>query len=630
MILRGRLRLRPGARAARRLSAGRGHASPALQAARRAAHPRMRASTASLFARLGAATPRASRWSATSTSGTAGAARCASASTAASGRFSSPTSARARSTNTRSSRADGALHAAEGRSVRLRGRAAALHRLGRRRHRATSSGPTPTISNGAQQGEPRRKPMSIYEVHLGSWRRGEDGRFLTYDELADTLDPLCRRSRLHPSRTAAGHRASARRLLGLSADRPVRADAPVRRSRRLRPLRRPRPRGRARRDPRLGARAFPDRRARPRPFRRRAALRARRSAPRLPSRLEHRDLRFRPARGRQFPATPARSTGSTASTSTACASMRSPRCSISTIRAKPGEWLPNADGGNENRDAVAFLQARQRTGLRRLSRRGHDRRGIDRLGRRLAPDQRRRPRLRLQMEHGLDARHARIYGARSGPSALEPRQADLRPALRLHREFRAADLARRGRARQRLADRQDARRRMAALRQRRAPITASCGAIPARSCCSWARSSARPANGTSTTACPGGCSITGRIRACRRWCATSTASIARRRRCMRAIASPRASAGSSSTTTTQSVFAFLRIGARGRPAGRGRLQFHAGAAPRLSHRPAATPGAGARRSTPTPTIYGGSNVGNLGGVHRRAARRCTACRLRPR
>jgi 1,4-alpha-glucan branching enzyme len=40
-----------------------------------------------------------------------------------------------------------------------------------------------------RQGEPRRKPMSIFEVHLGSWRRGPDNRFLTYDELADQLVP---------------------------------------------------------------------------------------------------------------------------------------------------------------------------------------------------------------------------------------------------------------------------------------------------------------------------------------------------------------------------------------------------------------------------------------------------------
>ena len=40
--------------------------------------------------------------------------------------------------------------------------------------------------------EARRAPMSIYEVHLGSWRRGEHGRWLTYLELAETLVPHVR------------------------------------------------------------------------------------------------------------------------------------------------------------------------------------------------------------------------------------------------------------------------------------------------------------------------------------------------------------------------------------------------------------------------------------------------------
>jgi 1,4-alpha-glucan branching enzyme len=39
------------------------------------------------------------------------------------------------------------------------------------------------------RGDPRRVPMSIYEVHLGSWRRGEGNRWLTYDELAEALVP---------------------------------------------------------------------------------------------------------------------------------------------------------------------------------------------------------------------------------------------------------------------------------------------------------------------------------------------------------------------------------------------------------------------------------------------------------
>lgn len=37
--------------------------------------------------------------------------------------------------------------------------------------------------------EPRRAPMSTYEVHLGSWRRNEHGGWLSYDELADVLVP---------------------------------------------------------------------------------------------------------------------------------------------------------------------------------------------------------------------------------------------------------------------------------------------------------------------------------------------------------------------------------------------------------------------------------------------------------
>ncbi len=37
--------------------------------------------------------------------------------------------------------------------------------------------------------EPRRAPISIYEVHPGSWRRADGGGFPTWDELADQLIP---------------------------------------------------------------------------------------------------------------------------------------------------------------------------------------------------------------------------------------------------------------------------------------------------------------------------------------------------------------------------------------------------------------------------------------------------------
>ncbi|HWK14996.1 MAG TPA: 1,4-alpha-glucan branching protein GlgB [Rhizobiaceae bacterium] len=37
--------------------------------------------------------------------------------------------------------------------------------------------------------DPRRLPMSIYEVHAGSWQRDEHGGFLSWDQLADRLIP---------------------------------------------------------------------------------------------------------------------------------------------------------------------------------------------------------------------------------------------------------------------------------------------------------------------------------------------------------------------------------------------------------------------------------------------------------
>jgi 1,4-alpha-glucan branching enzyme len=37
--------------------------------------------------------------------------------------------------------------------------------------------------------DPRRSPMSVYEVHLGSWQRRPDGGFNSYDQIADRLVP---------------------------------------------------------------------------------------------------------------------------------------------------------------------------------------------------------------------------------------------------------------------------------------------------------------------------------------------------------------------------------------------------------------------------------------------------------
>src|SRR5207245_8616993 len=81
----------------------------------------------------------------------------------------------------------------------------------------------------------------------------------------------------------------------------------------------------------------------------------------------------------------------------------------------------------------------------------------------LASDVPRRTRLRVQVELGVDARRPRLHEPRSGPPEVSPQPADLRPLVRLDGELRAAALTRRGRARQGVAPRQDARRRLATV-----------------------------------------------------------------------------------------------------------------------------------------------------------------------
>ena len=75
------------------------------------------------------------------------------------------------------------------------------------------------------------------------------------------------------------------------------------------------------------------------------------------------------------------------------------------------DWTPNIYGGRENLEAVAFLQEtnatvyREHPGVMMIAEESTAWPGVTR------PDAPRRPRLRLQMEHGLDARHARLHRA---------------------------------------------------------------------------------------------------------------------------------------------------------------------------------------------------------------------------
>ena len=349
----------------------------------------------------------ASRSSATSTSGTAAGTRCGCAWAPASGRSSSRRSPRARSTSTRSS-------APTARSFRSRPIPSASARSSGRRPRRWCATPTRFAWADADwmRGAGRARPAPRADVDL----RSASG--LVAPRRRQPLAHLRRARRcaravrgrhgLHASRAHAGQRASAGRLLGLPADRALRADEPLRRACRVRPLRRSLPSRADRRDRRLGAGALSGGPARPRAVRRHGALRARRSAPRLPSRLEHGDLQLRPARGRELPRSRARSSGSTAITSTGCASTPSPRCSISTTRARTANGCRTRTAATRTSRRSPFCGGSTKTVYARHPGRDHDRRGVDGVARGEPADLRGRPGLRLQVEHGLDARHARV------------------------------------------------------------------------------------------------------------------------------------------------------------------------------------------------------------------------------
>ena len=102
-----------------------------------------------------------------------------------------------------------------------------------------------------------REPFAAYEVHLGSWRRGT-GRtpaHLSRDRRA-ARRPLPGAG-VHARRAAPDHGASLRRKLGIPGHRLLRADRPSWHARRLPQVRRRHAPQQHRRDPRLGARAFP-------------------------------------------------------------------------------------------------------------------------------------------------------------------------------------------------------------------------------------------------------------------------------------------------------------------------------------------------------------------------------------
>ena len=198
--------------------------------------------------------------------------------------------------------------------------------------------------------DPLVAPMSIYEVHAGSWRQGP--RLARPRRRAFRAR---RRGRVHPRRAHARDAASLRAVVGLPGDGLLRPAGDARRPGRPARVRRRNACERDRRPPRLGARPLPPRRVGPRPLRRDGALRARRPAAgriRTGARSSSTSVGTRCGTS----SWPMPSTGSRSSMRTACGSTPSPRCSTSTTRASPAS-------GSRTAMAVARTSRRSRSSV---------------------------------------------------------------------------------------------------------------------------------------------------------------------------------------------------------------------------------------------------------------------------
>ena len=249
---------------------------------------------------LGAQGARGRASSATSTAGTGALTRCAD------GRLGRLGAVRARRRRGRAvqvrdprrrrpGRAEGRPDGAPGRACRPRRRRSSTRRALRVERRRVDGGPprAPAAS---------REPMSIYEVHLGSWRATRRGhRSLTYRSFADGWPTTCGGLGFthvelmpvieHPFGGSWGYQVTGyfapTRRFGTPDDLRYLIDRLHQR--------------RHRRDPRLGAGPLPEGRLGLAPFDGTRALRARRSAPGRAPGLGHADLQLRPHRGAELP-----------------------------------------------------------------------------------------------------------------------------------------------------------------------------------------------------------------------------------------------------------------------------------------------------------------------------------------
>ncbi len=307
--------------------------------------------------------------------------------------------------------------------------------------------------------------------------------------------------------------------------------------------------------------------------------------------------------------------------------MPSRRCSTSTTRASAGEWIPNElrrprePRGDRLPAPAQRARVRARTPTCRRSPRSRPR---GRWCRGRPYD--RRARLRLQVGHGLDARHARVLRdairstaattTTSSPSACSTRS----PRTSCCRCRTTRSCTARARCSRKMPG--DDWQKFANLRLLLGYMYAQPGqeaAVHGR------RVRPAAASGATSRASTGTCSTTApHARRAALGARPEPRSTARSRRCTSATATRPASSGSTATTPTRASLSFLRRGRDDGDAIRA-VAFNFTPVPRheLPGRRAARRAAGARSSTATPPTTAAAARATSAGS-RRCRFRCTA------
>ena len=281
--------------------------------------------------------------------------------------------------------------------------------------------------------------------------------------------------RLHACRVHAADRAPVLGLVGISGDRLLRRGLPTRQSGRLQVPGGQVPPCRHRRHHGLGARSLPEGRFRARTLRRHPAVRGSRPAARRAPRLGHVRVQLRQARGAQLPGRQ-RLLLARRIPHRRAARGRGVLDAVPGLQPQARPVAPEHLRRSRKPRSHRLPQGSQRHRVQEQPRRHDDRRGIHRLPRHHRTDRRRRTGIRPQVEHGLDARHAAVPARDPHQPQMAPQRDHLLDGVRLFGALRAADQPRRGRVRQGLAVRQDAGRRLAALRRRARPVRLPVGA----------------------------------------------------------------------------------------------------------------------------------------------------------